>query len=192
MFGFLWYIVRQHQRPDDQKSGENFVLPEDSGLAVELRQSWLFLPIGVAGVAMFWGLGIGVTFFIEQEEGGVGKIAGIVLILFGFSSAFLITEYFRARHYLTASRLKYQKMFGGAGTIQWNDIAHVRFGLISWWIKLTNHTGDTIRVSAMSRNSNILATRILKNVDQDRIDPGAHKVLIRIASGEKFSVWPIR
>ena len=182
----IWLFFGRGRRAEQPP--EELELPVDDGTTVRMVHNWQLLAIGIVGVAISWGFG-SLAFFADTEDGQGLEIYGAIFFLFGFLSVFLIADYFRARHVLSATGLQYRKLFGGDGKLVWSEITTVRYGSFSYWFKLTDHTGDTIRISVISSNSVKFAGRVLRNVESSRMDARAERMLERVAGGTPPSIW---
>jgi uncharacterized membrane protein YeaQ/YmgE (transglycosylase-associated protein family) len=157
-----------------------------SSEANSLRHPRSTLVMGIVIGGFFLAIAI-MSYLFPNNTGSLGiSLFFLALALLG---AWLVLEYFRARHEIEPGGLRYQKLFGGGGRLRWSEVESVRYSSSAKWFRILTVTGETVRLSAMLQGLPEFAEAVLKEVPEDRIDGEAIPILEQTAAGSPPSIW---
>ncbi len=111
-------------------------------------------------------------------------------ILVGFWAVFLLIAtpmllaYFRNRHELTDSEMKYGSTFGRGGRFRWSEVRRVDYQALHKRVRIEAENGRVAKVPIMLVGVPQFAQMVLTKVPTESIDPIARKALKWLVLGE--------
>lgn len=154
--------------------------------AGRLRHPVGILVVGVACTFFFLALAMASIVF-DNGTGGWGVASAFSA--FALAGGLMILEYYRARHECSSNGLTYARLFGRGGFIGWQNVTAIRYSDAMKWFRITAHTGEVARISAMQKGLPHFAGLVLAHVHSPAIDDETRLVLEETAAGNPPAIW---
>jgi hypothetical protein len=144
------------------------------------------LVIGLGGSLLFFALAVISNVYANKTT---TFWTTAVFVGFAIMSLAAIAEYFFARHEVTDDGLHYGRISGRRGSLQWSDVARVRYSAGMKWFRIETAAGQIARISVMLSGLPEFARVVLAQVPRTAIDEDTRAILNATASGKPPAVW---
>ena len=116
---------------------------------------------------------------------------GTTAIFVGFAllSVCLVLECIIARHWVSETGLIYRRWPGTRHSLQWQDLASVRYAPVMKWFRLETKSGEVARISAMLTGLPEFAHLLLTHAPGESIEDETLPILHHTANGRPPSIW---
>jgi hypothetical protein len=152
-----------------------------------LRHPVSTLIIGLVCGGFFFGLAILSNTVGKNETTSVWTT--VLFVGFGLMSVPMLADYFLGRHVVSDAGIRYGRMFGQRGFLNWSDVRRVRYSSGMKWFILRSKAGASVRISAMLMGLPEFARLVLQHVPPDCIDSDAATVLDETRNGRPPKIW---
>jgi hypothetical protein len=121
---------------------------------------------------------------VIYDNGTGGPLVGGLFVAFSLLGVYLLLEYYRVQHALTADGLDFGRLLGPRGSLKWRDVTRIQYSPAPRWFRIETGAGQLVRISAMLTGLPEFARAVLEQVPSYAIDERTRDVLQACAQGE--------